>query len=142
MNEPLITAAMEDYLEAILNLTASGEGSVRVTDIAEKLSIAKPSVTQALTTLKEMGLVEQERYGRVYLTASGMKAAKSVSNRHRLLREFLVGVLGVDPATAEKDACQMEHAVSPTTMERLVSWLRDGLGNRLETGPDRCPNQP
>lgn len=129
MNEPSITAAMEDYLEAILSLMASGEGSVRVTDIAEKLSIAKPSVTQALGVLKEMGLVEQERYGRVYLTAEGMKAARSVSQRHRVLREFLVEVLGVDPATADKDACQMEHAVSPATMERLVTWLRDWLEN-------------
>ncbi len=129
MTEPSITAAMEDYLEAILSLMASGEGSVRVTDIAEKLSIAKPSVTQALGVLKEMGLVEQERYGRVYLTVEGMKTARSVSQRHRVLREFLVEVLGVDPATADKDACQMEHAVSPATMERLVRWLRDWLEN-------------
>ncbi|HHY35168.1 MAG TPA: metal-dependent transcriptional regulator [Firmicutes bacterium] len=120
---------MEDYLEAILSLMASGQRSVRVTDIAEKLSIAKPSVTQALGVLKEMGLVEQERYGRVYLTADGMKAAASVSQRHRVLREFLVQVLGVDPSTADKDACQMEHAVSSTTMERLVNWLRNWLEN-------------
>lgn len=127
MNECSISAAMEDYLEAILSLMASGQRSVRVTDIAEKLSIAKPSVTQALGVLKEMGLVEQERYGRVYLTAEGMKAAASVSQRHRVLREFLVEVLGVDPSTADKDACQMEHAVSPATMERLVNWLRNWL---------------
>lgn len=129
MNESSISAAMEDYLEAILSLMASGQRSVRVTDIAEKLSIAKPSVTQALGVLKEMGLVEQERYGRVYLTADGMKAAASVSQRHRVLREFLVQVLGVDPSTADKDACQMEHAVSSTTMERLVNWLRNWLEN-------------
>ncbi|MBE3519572.1 MAG: metal-dependent transcriptional regulator [Firmicutes bacterium] len=127
LNECSISAAMEDYLEAILSLMASGQRSVRVTDIAEKLSIAKPSVTQALGVLKEMGLVEQERYGRVYLTAEGMKAAASVSQRHRVLREFLVEVLGVDPSTADKDACQMEHAVSPATMERLVNWLRNWL---------------
>lgn len=129
MNKSSISAAMEDYLEAILSLMASGQRSVRVTDIAEKLSIAKPSVTQALGVLKEMGLVEQERYGRVYLTADGMKAAASVSQRHRVLREFLVQVLGVDPSTADKDACQMEHAVSSTTMERLVNWLRNWLEN-------------
>lgn len=142
MNEPSITAAMEDYLETILSLMASGEGSVRVTDIAERLSIAKPSVTQALGVLKEMGLVEQERYGRVYLTTAGIKAARNVSQRHRLLRKFLVEVLGVDPATADKDACQMEHAVSPATMERLVTWLRDWLRNRFENSPDECPDEP
>lgn len=128
LTETTITAAMEDYLEAILSLMNQGQASVRVTDIAEKLAIAKPSVSQAIAVLKAMGLVEQKRYGRVFLTETGMEAARSVNRRHRLLRHFLVEVLGIDPATAEKDACQMEHAVSAVTMERLVAWL----GNRFE----------
>lgn len=129
MPEGSITAAMEDYLEAILNLMGPDGRAVRVTDIAEKMAIAKPSVTQAIFTLKQMGLVEQKRYGRVFLTEAGMEAARSVARRHRLLRRFLEEVLGLDPVTAERDACQMEHSVSAVTMERLVAWLDSRLGS-------------
>jgi DtxR family Mn-dependent transcriptional regulator len=48
-----------------------------------------------------------------------------VRQRHRLLRKFLIEVLGVNPRIAEKDACLMEHVVSPQTMEKLVSFLEN-----------------
>ena len=35
-------------------------------------------------------------------------------------------VLKLDHKIAEKDACQMEHAVSSETIERLVDFLIDG----------------
>lgn len=117
-----LSSAMEDYLEVILEL-AESEGIVRVTDIAAALNIAKASVTQAISSLKELGMVTQERYGPVQLTPAGRECAVKVRQRHRLLRKFLIEVLGVNPKIAEKDACLMEHVVSPQTMEKLVAYL-------------------
>ncbi len=70
-----------------------------------------------------MGLVEQESYGPIKLTATGKEQALKVQKRHRMLRKFLIEILGVDPTTAEEDACLMEHAISPQTMDKLVEFL-------------------
>jgi DtxR family Mn-dependent transcriptional regulator len=117
-----LSASMQDYLEAILELEEE-EGPVRVTDIANKLNIAKASVNQAVNKFKDMELVRQQVYGPVELTDNGRHLANKVRQRHRKLRKFLIEVLGVDPETAEKDACLMEHAVSSETMDKLTGFL-------------------
>lgn len=119
-----MSSSLQDYLEAILNLSEE-DPSVRVTDIADRLHVAKASVNEVMGSLREMGLISQERYGPVSLTPTGRRYAAEVRRRHGLLMRFLTGVLGVDPLTAEKDACRMEHAVSPQTIEKLVSFLED-----------------
>ncbi len=129
-----LSSSIEDYLEAILALSEIDpqDQSVRVTDIAERLQIAKPSVTAALNVLKEKGLVTQERYGKVFLTPEGRKRALMVQRRHRVLRKFLVDVLGVGEEVAENDACLMEHAVSPETMEKLIEFLENTVPEKEE----------
>lgn len=119
-----ISSSLQDYLEAILNLSRQ-TGLVRVTDIALELNLAKASVAQALTLLKEQGMIQQERYGPVELTEKGRRHALVVKHRHEILLGFLVEVLGVDRRTAEKDACLMEHAVSTETVEKLVDFLEE-----------------
>ena len=129
-----LSSSIEDYLEAILALSEIDpqDQSVRVTDIAERLQIAKPSVTAALNVLKEKGLVTQERYGKVFLTPEGRKRALVVQRRHRVLRKFLVDGLGVGEKVAENDACLMEHAVSPETMEKLIEFLENTVPEKEE----------
>jgi DtxR family transcriptional regulator, Mn-dependent transcriptional regulator len=122
MNSLTLSPAMQDYLEVILELSKQEE-SVRVTDIAEKLNIAKASVTQAVNALKEFKLVVQDKYGPVRLTKRGREEAAKVRYKHWMLRSFLVNVLTVEPAIAEKDACLMEHVISPQTLYRLVEFM-------------------
>ncbi|HHV07839.1 MAG TPA: metal-dependent transcriptional regulator [Firmicutes bacterium] len=128
------SSSMQDYLEAILDL-AEKDGLVRVSDIASRLSISKPSVTQMIENLKKQELVKQEPYGPVELTGAGRELATKVRQRHRLLKKFLIDVLEVDPEIAERDACMIEHVISPQTMEKLVEFLavfstREGLINK------------
>lgn len=120
-----ISASMQDYLEGILNLSCQQE-AVRVTDIAERLKLTKPSVAQALKQLRLLGLIKQSHYGPVQLTEKGQQYALIVRRRHQVLRSFLVEVLGLDHQAAEKDACQMEHAVSSETIEKLIGFLVKG----------------
>ncbi len=120
-----LTAAMQDYLEEILNLSDQ-LGTVRVTDIAARLNLTKASVSQALNQLREQGLINQDRYGPVELTERGRYYGRVVKHRHVVLRSFLTEVLGLNLETAEKDACGMEHAVSSETIERLVTFLIKG----------------
>jgi DtxR family Mn-dependent transcriptional regulator len=117
-----ITSSMEDYLETILELTEGHpEGEVRVTDIARKLHVSRPSVVGMLRHLDEHHLAVHDRYGLVRLTSAGLKVAREMLHRHRVLRRFLEEVLGLDAAVAEEDACRMEHTLSPETIARFVS---------------------
>jgi len=117
-----VSPAMENYLEAILELGDEGDPA-RVTDIASRMGIAKASVAQALAGLRASGLVRQEPYGRVFLTAAGREHALRVDRSHRVLRTFLVDVLGVPPGTADAEACRLEHSITADTLERLVAFL-------------------
>jgi DtxR family Mn-dependent transcriptional regulator len=125
MDLPL-TPPMEDYLETIGEVCRD-QGVARVKEIATRMEVSNPSVVRALRTLKRRRLVEQERYGHVRLTDEGQRVAREILGRHQTLAEFLEHVLGLDPATASRDACRIEHAVSPQTMRRLraaVAFLR------------------
>ncbi|MFO7676627.1 MAG: metal-dependent transcriptional regulator [bacterium] len=126
-------ASAEDYLEAIHLAGRSGR-SVRVTGLAARLGVSKPSVVSALVGLERRGLVRHERYGAVELTARGARAAERVYRRHRVLEEFLGEVLGVGKATAATDACAIEHVLSAETtrrLERLVEFVRGERGAEL-----------
>ena len=112
-----MTESLEDYLEMVLFL--SEEGPVRVTDIAYRLQVSKPSVLSALKSLEEQGLLEHRRYRTVLLTSKGKQRAAEIRSRHRFLTDFLINIVGVTSGTAERDACKMEHVLSPETLLKM-----------------------
>ena len=116
-----MSPSLEDYLEAILRLT--DEGGARTTDIATHLGVSKASVNQAVGLLAERRLIQQERYGPVYLTTTGKDQARAIYRRHQIIKQFLVTMLGVDESTAEEDACGVEHVISKETIARLVKFM-------------------
>ena len=107
----------EDYLEAILELKEN-KGMVRSIDVAHHLGYSKPSVSRAVSILKENGYITVESDGRLELTEAGKKVAWEISERHRLLTGWLVS-LGVPEGIAAEDACKIEHDLSPVTFECL-----------------------
>ena len=119
-----LSASLQDYLETILQLSAVNGGGSRITDIAKHLNIAKPSVNQAIATLKSIGLAEQDLYGPVRLTDEGRKEAELVIERHFTIKTFLTQKLGVCSDTAETDACAIEHVISQETLEKLLDFIR------------------
>lgn len=121
MEKPL-TSVMEDYLETIFELDRDKK-VVRVKDIANKLGVKMPTVCGMLRSLSDRGLVNYEKYERVELTGEGTGIGLEMMRRHKLLRRFLVDILQIDEPTADTDACKMEHALSPATLERLVDFM-------------------
>jgi DtxR family Mn-dependent transcriptional regulator len=114
-----MTQSLEDYLEMVGFLAEEGDGSVRVTDIASRLGVSKPSALTAIRTLEERGYLEHERYRGVALTATGAARAAEIRSRHEFLTAFLRDVVGVEAEIAEKDACRMEHVLSEETLARM-----------------------
>jgi DtxR family Mn-dependent transcriptional regulator len=121
-----MTQSLEDYLEMVSFL--SDEGNVRVTDIAIRLGVSKPSVLTALRNLEEQGLVEHARYRTVSLTKKGAVAAAEIRDRHVFLTAFLQEVVNVSPEIAEKDACKMEHMLSEETLKKMKAMTRHHAG--------------
>lgn len=112
-----MTQSLEDYLEMVSFL--ADEGPVRVTDIASRLSVSKPSVLTALKALEERGFVIHERYQGVMITEEGRQRASAIREKHDFLTAFLRDVVGVAPEVAEEDGCRMEHIISDETVEKL-----------------------
>ncbi len=115
-----LTESLEDYLEIMYRLLQT-QRVVRVRDIAREKDVKTSSVISALRRLDKEGLVEYKAREYVDLTQEGRNLAFRIYQRHNFLKRFLVDFLQVDPETAEKDACSMEHAISITTLERIAS---------------------
>ncbi len=116
-----LTESLEDYLEIIFRLVQEHRFA-RVRDIAKAKDVKTSSVVSALQRLAKEGLVEYQAREYVDLTEEGRELAFSIDQRHHFLKTFLSDLLQVDPETAEKDACSLEHALSLSTMERLAAF--------------------
>ena len=116
----------EDYLEAIFSLEQQN-GGVRSVDVARALKVSRPSVNRAVGVLKENGFLEHESYGLIRLTEKGRERAALVYRRHQLITQFLISILGVEPKTAEQDACRTEHVFSDETMTKLTDYMEKQL---------------
>ena len=115
--------SLEDYLEAVFILSRERK-VVRVTDIAKRLNVKKPSVVVALKKLKDLGFIQQERYGYIELTDEGYRKAEAIYKKHLILLEFFKDVLGVSPDVAENDACLMEHYLSDESLSKMREFIK------------------
>lgn len=118
-----IRQSSEDYLEAILMLQ-NRKGIVRSIDIAEELSVTKPSVSVAMKKLRTNGYIEMDEYGFISLKETGREIAERMYERHTYLTKWLT-TMGVDPDIAADDACKIEHVISAETFEAMKKHFSD-----------------
>lgn len=116
-----LTSSLEDYLETIY-LIISEKEAVRPKDIAKRLNVSNASVTGALKTLSDKGMINYAPYDVITLTNEGRMAAMDVLRRHELLHDFFTNVLGVSKEEADKAACAMEHGISPEVLDKLAKF--------------------
>ena len=111
------TASGEDYLEAIL-VVQKKLGMVRSVDVARHMEVSKPSVCHAVNILKDGGFLTMDEDHYLHLTDIGREVAEKIYERHCFFTEQLIAA-GVDPKTAEADACRIEHIISDESFSRL-----------------------
>ncbi len=119
-----IQESAENYLETIY-MIKKRKSEVRSIDIANDLGFSKPSVSIAMKNLRENGYIEMDANGYIELLPSGMEIAEKMYERHVLLSDWLVS-LGVNPETAQKDACRIEHIISAETFEAIKKVANGG----------------
>lgn len=110
-------ASGEDYLEAVLVLQRK-QGMVRSVDLARHMGFSKPSISHAVGVLKNGGFLTVDDDGFLHLTVIGREIAEKIYERHLFFMEQLIAA-GVDPKTAEADACRIEHIISDESFDRL-----------------------
>lgn len=112
-----LNSSNEDYLKAILVLQKE-LGQVRSVDLSRYMGYTKASISHAISCLRKNGIVIMDDDFYLHLTDDGLSIAEKIYERHQYFMEKLLAA-GVNPETADKEACKMEHAVSDETFERL-----------------------
>lgn len=118
-----LSKSLEDYIEAVYVLEEK-YGVARISELSASLGVKKPSAAAAVKILKGKKLVEHERYGYIKLTPLGREMAKWVLSSHNSIKEFLCEILGVCEKDASRQACEMEHILTPDTQKRMTRFLR------------------
>jgi DtxR family Mn-dependent transcriptional regulator len=131
MSEKNLSENVEEYLEILYKLSPNGE-MVSTSQISEKLKIAPASATQMLKKLSKKGYVQYSPYKGAVLTKDGLKIAKKITRKHRLLERFLCDVLKIKKEKIHKQACDMEHSLSDDAERALCHLLEQ---------PDKCPGE-
>ena len=118
-----IHQSAEDYLEAILMIKEK-KGYVRSVDVANQLSVSRPSVSYSVKRLRENGYITINEDGMISLTDQGMAIAEKIYKRHKVLTAIF-SALGVSDKVAEDDACMVEHDLSDETFDALFKYVKD-----------------
>ena len=122
MTQKLLTPTMEDYLEAIYSISQE-KRVVRVKNIANRIGVKMPTVTNMLKSLSQKGFIDYEKHEFLELTPNGRKVGKEIDLRHHVIRSFLTDILKIDSVVADTEACKMEHGMSTETLDRLTQFI-------------------
>lgn len=116
------TRAQQDYLKALYQLHGD-QRPVPTRDLAQRLGISSPSVSEMVARLSAQGLVEHDRYRGQQLTREGRRVALELVRHHRLLEMFLVQVLGYTWDEVHDEAERLEHVISERMEQRIFELL-------------------
>jgi len=127
-----LSISEEEYIEALYNLMEEGKTHVRTSELAERLGVSPPSVTEMVKgPLARKKLVVYTPYKGVRLTAKGREAAARVVRRHRIAERLLADIVGVEWEKCHEEACKLEHALSDEVADKLAATLKN---------PATCPH--
>lgn len=118
----IIRESDEMYLETILRLEKKGQ--VRSIDIVNATGYSKPTISEQMKKFRENGFIRMDERNFITLTDKGREIAEKIYERHLVLTDLFID-LGVDPETAEEDACRIEHYISDTTFDKLTERYRE-----------------
>ena len=119
-----LTKNEEDYLKALFQITIETENQKAGTNkLAEYLGLSPASVSNMVKKLKEKGLVEYERYGKLELSPSGSQIAIKLIRKHRLWETFLYKYMNFSWDEVHEVAEQLEHIRSPKLIQELDRFL-------------------
>ena len=118
---------VEMYLKAMWLITENND-PIKISTVANLLSIRQPSVVQMMKKLSDMDYVKYKKFD-IELTKKGERTGANIVRKSRLLEVLMVNHLKIKPD--EKIVCGMEHHMS----DEFTNSLSSILGN-----PKTSPN--
>ncbi len=119
--DEMVAIRIEEYIETIYDIVEK-RGFVKVVDIVNELCLSPSTVSEMLKRLDNEGFINYEKYRGATLTKKGLKLAKDLRRKHKVLREFLI-TIGISYENADKEACKIEHVVVDETIHRLTKYI-------------------
>ena len=113
-----LSSGLEDYIETIYIAEQAGI-KLKGAELARKLFISRASVSEALSKLVSIGLIEYESYGLIKLTSKGIEEGKRVWAKHGILKDFFQSILGISENEAGENACKIEHIISQNVLNKI-----------------------
>ena len=86
------------------------------------MNFSKPSVSRAMKNLSGEDYISIDESGYITLQPKGLKIAEKIYERHEMLTKYFISI-GVSAATAEDDACRIEHVISDETFDAIKDLL-------------------
>lgn len=117
-----LSASLEDYIEAIYNIISEKQVA-RGKDISGLLDVSGASVTEALRSLSQKGLINYAPYEAITLTDLGREVAQDIVHRHNALKQFFIKILDISEDTAEIGACRVEHAAPQEIIDQMINFI-------------------
>ena len=122
LNNALITASMEDYIEMIYRLSLE-QGYTRISELAHSLNVTSPSTNNMVKKLCSLKLIEYEKYSTIKLTPSGKCYGEYLYERHNIIFKFL-SILGVKDSILEETE-KIEHVINEETLYCIKKFIYD-----------------
>jgi DtxR family Mn-dependent transcriptional regulator len=121
----MLSFTEENYLKALLQLRLEfgQDFETGTNQLAANIGVKPATATDMLKKLKEKGLVDYEKYGKISLSKSGHKHALDILRKHRLWETFLHDTLDFTWDEVHEVAEQLEHIQSQKLIDRLDKFL-------------------
>ncbi|MFW6018608.1 MAG: metal-dependent transcriptional regulator [Halapricum sp.] len=116
-----VSESVQMYLKEIYLLSRDGEYA-KTGELADRLDVSPPSVTEMFGRLEADGLLEYEKRRGAVLTGEGESRARRLLRKHCRIERFLVEHLGVEEGFHE-EACRLEHVMSDEVADRLERYV-------------------
>lgn len=118
-----ITEAMEDYIEMIYRKTKNNK-FVTIKELANFLNVKPSSTSKMANRLKNLEMVEFEKYDKISLTENGKLLGKYLLWRHNLLKKFFKCLNGNKYSLKQVE--KIEHFIDNDTLiniERIIKKI-------------------
>ena len=110
------------YLLALHKLNQK-PGGIRCVDVADSLHITKPSVHTMINTLKNMQLVNKDKYGVVRFTPLGEKTAEQYNEYFQTICNYFTAILP-DSANIQNAAYVLLSEIPCQTLEEMCENIK------------------
>lgn len=114
----VVTEAMEDYLEMIYRM----KDDISVKKLSDSLNVKPSSVSKMISKLKDINMIEYEKYGKIILTKKGEELGSYLLYRHTVLNKFLKYINKDDYSLEQVE--KIEHFIDKVTIENIDKFLK------------------